>query len=177
MLLQKKKEGAIESKESISEDTDSKEGQVVEIKEPSGSPKNLTQQQDIPDSAPKTKKEGDEVSSDSKIAQKKLGDQDKVSDVATDISELQKKPEVADMPDLPEPELVLVEEGADADNNKKPAGNPEAVEETKPEITENQKNCLFSLVGPWALFTRFGLTTQWQTENSMYCWKRTGISF
>ena len=129
-----KKEGAIESKENISEDTDSKEGQVVEIKEPSGSPKNLTQQQDSPDNAPKTKKEGDEVSSDSKIAQKKLGDQDKVSDVATDISELQKKPEVADMPDLPEPELVLVEEGADADNNKKPAGNPEDVEETKPEM-------------------------------------------
>ena len=115
-----KKEGAIESKENILEDTDSKEGQVVEIKEPSGSTK--------------AKKEGDEVSSDSKIAQKKLGDQDKVSDVATDISELQKKPEVADMPDLPEPELVLVEEGADADNNKKPAGNPEDVEETKPEM-------------------------------------------
>ena len=54
--------------------------------------------------------------------------------MATDISELQKKPEVADMPDLPEPELVLVEEGADADNNKKPAGNPEDVEETKPEM-------------------------------------------
>ena len=37
------------------------------------------------------------------------------------------------MPDMPEPEIVVVEEGADT--NKQPAGNPEDAEEIKPKPT------------------------------------------
>ena len=35
---------------------------------------------------------------------------------------------------MPEPELVVVEDGPDADNKKNPIGNPEDVEEPKPEV-------------------------------------------
>lgn len=40
-------------------------------------------------------------------------------------------PTTNDMPDVPEPEVVVVEEGADT--NKPPAGNPEDAEEIKPD--------------------------------------------
>ena len=40
-------------------------------------------------------------------------------------------PRTNDMPDVPEPEVVVVEEGADT--NKPPAGNPEDAEEIKPD--------------------------------------------
>ncbi|MDP6892967.1 MAG: SH3 domain-containing protein [Verrucomicrobiota bacterium] len=127
-----KKESPTETKGNITEDLLSKSEQGEEIKESSESSKDSTLiQQTSPDNSPKIKEEGDKITDDSEIAQEKLGDQDKVSDVGTDGSGLEKNPEEVDMPDLPEPELVLVEEGTD--NNKKPAGNPEDVEEAKPE--------------------------------------------
>ncbi len=131
-----KKESPTETKGNITEDLLSKSEQGEEIKESSESSKDSTLiQQTSPDNSPKIKEEGDKITDDSEIAQKKLEDRDKVSDVGTDGSGLEKTPEEVDMPDLPEPELVLVEEGTDADNNKKPAGNPEDVEEAKPEST------------------------------------------
>ena len=130
-----KKEDPTESKEDIKEDLLGQAGQGVEVKESSDSSKDSTEQKVSLDNSPKIKKEGDKSSGDSEIEQDKLGDQDKASDVETDVTEQDKKTELVDMPDIPEPELVVVEEGTVSDNNKKPAANPEDVEEVKPEST------------------------------------------
>jgi len=130
-----KKEDPTESKEEIKEDLLGQAGQGVEVKESSDSSKDSTEQKVSLDNSPKIKKEGDKSSGDSEIEQDKLGDQDKASDVETDVTEQDKKTELVDMPDIPEPELVVVEEGTVSDNNKKPAANPEDVEEVKPEST------------------------------------------
>ena len=54
-----------------------------------------------------------------------------VSTETTETTETTEAPTTNDMPDVPEPEVVVVEEGADT--NKPPAGNPEDAEEIKPD--------------------------------------------
>ena len=54
-----------------------------------------------------------------------------VSTEKTETTETTEAPTTNDMPDVPEPEVVVVEEGADT--NKPPAGNPEDAEEIKPD--------------------------------------------
>ena len=54
-----------------------------------------------------------------------------VSTETTETTETTEAPTTHDMPDVPEPEVVVVEEGADT--NKPPAGNPEDAEEIKPD--------------------------------------------
>ena len=54
-----------------------------------------------------------------------------VSTEKTETTETTEAPTTNDMPDVPEPEVVVVEEGADT--NKTPAGNPEDAEEIKPD--------------------------------------------
>ena len=49
----------------------------------------------------------------------------------TETTETTEAPTANDMPDVPEPEVVVVEEGADT--KKPPAGNPEDAEEIKPD--------------------------------------------
>jgi len=49
----------------------------------------------------------------------------------TETTETTEEPTTNDMPDVPEPEVVVVEEGVDT--NKSPAGNPEDAEEIKPD--------------------------------------------
>ena len=49
----------------------------------------------------------------------------------TETTETTEAPTTNDMPHVPEPEVVVVEEGADT--NKPPAGNPEDAEEIKPD--------------------------------------------
>ena len=61
-------------------------------------------------------------------------------------------PTTNDMPDVPEPEVVVVEEGADT--KKPPAGNPEDAEEIKPDpspVTTKKE-----LVPPPRIVTREG---------------------
>tara|TARA_Y100000766_G_scaffold264623_1_gene257562 strand:+ start:921 stop:2144 length:1224 start_codon:yes stop_codon:yes gene_type:complete len=128
-----RKEKPTESKENITEDLLSQGEQGVEVNEP----KDSKEQKDSLDNSTvlsgfEIKKEEGKSSGDSEIAQEELGGQDKTSDDKAAVGELEKKTELVDMPDMPEPELVVVEEGAVVDNNKKPAGNPEDVEEVKP---------------------------------------------
>ena len=49
----------------------------------------------------------------------------------TESTESKEEPTTNDMPDVPEPEVVVVEEGTDTNNP--PAGNPEDAEEIKPD--------------------------------------------
>jgi len=128
-----RKEKPTESKENITEDLLSQGEQGVEVNEP----KDSKEQKDSLDNSTvlsgfEIKKEEGKSSSYSGISQEELEGQDKTSDDKAAVGELEKKTELVDMPDMPEPELVVVEEGAVVDNNKKPAGNPEDVEEVKP---------------------------------------------
>ena len=54
---------------------------------------------------------------------------------ATESTELKEEPTTSDMPDVPEPEVVVVEEGGDTNSSKQPTGNPEDAEEIKPEAS------------------------------------------
>jgi hypothetical protein len=52
---------------------------------------------------------------------------------ATESTESKEEPTTSDMPDVPEPDVVVVEEGGDTNSSKQPTGNPEDAEEIKPE--------------------------------------------
>lgn len=54
---------------------------------------------------------------------------------ATESTESKEEPTTSDMPDVPEPEVVVVEEGGDTNSSKQPTGNPEDAEEIKPEAS------------------------------------------
>ena len=54
---------------------------------------------------------------------------------ATEATESKEEPTTSDMPDVPEPEVVVVEEGGDTNSSKQPTGNPEDAEEIKPEAS------------------------------------------
>ena len=128
------KEKPTESEENIPENLFSQEVQSIEVKESSDSSKGSTEKKVSLDNTPEIKKESKKSSSDTEIVQDELEVQDKASDLETDVSDLEKKTDLVNLPDMPEPELVVVEDGPDADNKKNPIGNPEDVEESKPEV-------------------------------------------
>jgi len=121
------KEKPTESEENIPENLLSQKVQSIEVKESSDSSKGSTEKKVSLDNTPEIKKESKKSSSDSETVQDELEVQDKASD-------LEKKTDLVNLPDMPEPELVVVEDGPDADNKKNPIGNPEDVEEPKPEV-------------------------------------------